>query len=160
MNNVITVGRRLVPVEQIAFIETFDASTASGLESTRPFKARIKLLNRDSCLTETPFETLVEGHNFRLFKEDGVAINPRVDYSVETFEPTEDFTPAKPFKTRLLWKDPRGKECSKLLVASPEAVLAVVTANDNSADQVEKGSEPPNRAKRQRSSKRPSRQPA
>ncbi|MDN3277439.1 hypothetical protein QWJ07_24450 [Frankia sp. RB7] len=160
MNNVMTIGRRLVAIEQIAFIEPFDASSASGIETTKSFQARIKLVNRDSCLAEASVEDLAIEYNFRLLKEDRVGINPLVDYRVETFEPTEDFTPAKPFKTRLLWDDPRGNECSKLLVTAPEDVLAVVTANDNSAAVIEKGSGPPNRTKRQRSTKRPSRQPA
>ena len=37
--------------------------------------------------------------------EDDVAVNPAVAFRVETFAPTENFTPSKPYQTRLLWRD-------------------------------------------------------
>jgi len=48
----ITLGRRLVPLEQIALVEPFDPSANPRMQTDRPFKARVVLINRDSILTE------------------------------------------------------------------------------------------------------------
>lgn len=161
MNNVITIGRRLIPLDQIAFIEPFDATTATGIETSRKFAARINLLSRDNCLTEASVESFAVEHKFRLLPEDAVALNPTVDYRVEMFEPTEGFTPTKAFKTRLLWRDHRGNDHSKLLLTAPEQVLAAVTEPQDPPAAEPKAGEPPARNNRRRAaSKRPARQPA
>ena len=51
MQKVITVGKRLVPTEQIAFVEPFDGSSNPDFKPDRPFKARVVLVNRDTVLT-------------------------------------------------------------------------------------------------------------
>jgi hypothetical protein len=44
---------------------------------------------------------------------------------VERFAPTENFNPQKPYATRLKWRDTEGHEQSKLLLTSPEDVIAL-----------------------------------
>jgi hypothetical protein len=56
MENVITVGKRLLPVGQIALVEPFDPSSNPDFKPAKEFKARVVLLNRDIVLTETPPE--------------------------------------------------------------------------------------------------------
>ncbi len=162
MSNVITIGRRLIALDQIAFIEPFDPASATGIETSRKFEARINFLNRDNCLSETTVEAFAGEHKFRVLGEDRVAVNPLVDYRVETFEPSGEFAPTKAFKTRLLWRDHRGNEHSKLLLTPPEAVLAAVTAAEVSPTPEAKAEETPERSQRRQSakSKRASRQPA
>ncbi|MCP3460604.1 hypothetical protein [Bradyrhizobium sp. CCGUVB23] len=121
---VVTIGKRLVPVEQVAFVEPFDPSANSEFKPENDFKARLVLLNRDVVLTEqTPQEFATE-HELHLFAEDSVAVNREIAFRVETFEPTEKFNRAKPYKTRLKWRDFSGGEQSKLLLTPPETVIA------------------------------------
>ncbi|WP_156944936.1 hypothetical protein [Bradyrhizobium sp. Ec3.3] len=121
---VVTIGKRLVPVEQVAFVEPFDPSANPEFKPEKDFKARLVLLNRDVVLTEqTPQEFATE-HELHLFAEDSVAVNREIVFRVETFEPTESFNPAKPYKTRLKWRDFGGGEQSKLLLTPPETVIA------------------------------------
>ncbi|MEI9899250.1 MAG: hypothetical protein WDN31_02935 [Hyphomicrobium sp.] len=122
----IQIGRRLIPIDQIALVELYNPGAALAIESTRKFEARVMLLNRESCLTETTVETFAKEHQFRMLEADRIALNPLIFYRVEQFQPTEDFKPEKPFQTRILWKDHRGSDQSKLLVASPEDVLATI----------------------------------
>ena len=53
-------------------------------------------------------------------------MNQAIVFRIETFEPSESFKPAKPFKTRLKWRDLAGAEQSKLLVTEPETVIAEI----------------------------------
>jgi hypothetical protein len=39
MENVVTVGKRIVPVEQIALIEAFDPASPPEFKSGKPFRA-------------------------------------------------------------------------------------------------------------------------
>ena len=120
---VVTIGKRLVPVEQVAFVELFDPSSNPEFKPEKDFKGRIVLLNRDMVLTEqTPQEFATE-HELHLFAEDSVAVNRSIAFKVETFEPTESFTPKKPYQTRLKWRDLAGEERSKLLLTPPETVI-------------------------------------
>jgi hypothetical protein len=99
--------------------------TGRDFKPERDFKTRVILLNRDFVLTEqTPADFATE-HNFELLADDQVAVNRLVSYKVELFEPRADFAPAKPFKTRLKWRDLHGNEQSKLLLTEPAAVLAL-----------------------------------
>ena len=124
--NVITVGKRLVPAEQIAFVEPFDPSSNPEFKPEKDFKGRVVLLNREIVLTEqTPQEFATE-HNLYLFEEDGVAVNRTIRFKIEVFEPTESFTPKKPYQTRLKWNDLAGDEQSKLLVTAPETVITEI----------------------------------
>ncbi len=52
MTNTVQIGKRLIPVEQIALIEPFEPSEQSNMKSTRPFQTRVVLIDRDSVLTE------------------------------------------------------------------------------------------------------------
>ena len=56
-----------------------------------------------------------------------------VSFRVETFEPADGFTPSKAFAARVLWRDYDGNDQSKLLVAAPEKVLAVVVRGESDA---------------------------
>jgi hypothetical protein len=120
----LSIGRRLIPVEQIALIEPFDEASRENLKSEKPFQTRVVLLNRESVLTEDALTVIAEQNGFRLLKEDGVATNPGVPFSVEAFEPVGDFKPTKAYRSRILWRDQSGKAQSKLLLTAPEDVLA------------------------------------
>jgi hypothetical protein len=130
MNNTVTVGRRLIPFEHIAFVEPFDPATQSRLQTGRPFQARIVLINRDSVLTEEAPDAFAEKHGFRRLSGDGIVVNPAVFFSVEAFEPAEGFSPSKPFRSRLLWRDRDGEMQSKLLLTAPETLLAVAVRGE------------------------------
>jgi hypothetical protein len=118
MQDVISFGKRLVPFEQIAYIEPFDPAQNSQLNATKDFKARVVLLNRDTVLAEANPHELAEAHGLRYLDEDNIAVNPAVAFKVETFLATDDFKPEKPFQTRLKWRDQHGKEQSKLLLVN------------------------------------------
>lgn len=122
----LTIGKRIVPLNQIALMEAFDRTANARLQSDRPYKARLVLIDRTSILAETEHTALATEHGFRVIAEDNVAVNPAIRYSVETFEPTNDFNPEKPYRSRLLWRDGKTTH-SKLLVAEPHAALALVT---------------------------------
>jgi hypothetical protein len=126
MARTVTVGRRLVPLEQIALVEPFEPSAANPLRSDREFKSRIILLNRDSILAEFEPFAFAEEHAFRMLLKDGAATNPSLHFSVERFEPSEGFQPSKPFRSRILWRDLDGNTQSKLLLTEADDVLAVV----------------------------------
>jgi hypothetical protein len=110
------------------------------MQSERPFQARVVLIDRESVLTEQAVSAFAEAHGFRMFPEDGVAINGHIRFSVETFEPAEGFKPTKPYVTRIVWRDFESNIQSKLLMTRPERVLAVVvTGEDKAAAEVEAG---------------------
>jgi hypothetical protein len=121
---VITVGKKLVAIPQVAFVELFDASANPEFKPEKDYKGRIVMLNRDIVLTEQTPEAFANEHELHLFTEDGVAVNRSIVFRVETFEPTESFNPTKPYKTRLKWRDLADVEQSKLLVTPPETVIA------------------------------------
>lgn len=126
MENVITIGKRLIPIEHIAFVEPYDPTTNPKLQTSRDYKARIVMINRESVLTEQTPQSFAEAYGFRMLEQDQIATNPAVAFRVETFEPADGFTPSKAFAARVLWRDYDGNDQSKLLLASPEKVLAVV----------------------------------
>jgi hypothetical protein len=130
MDNVIRISKRLIPIERIALFEPFVISTDQGLRSTKEFKARIVLLDKVSILSEETPEQLGVAHRFRMVAADRVATNPAVHFQVETFEPAEHFKPTRPFLSRLSWHDQDGNTQSKLLLAPPEIVLAVVVRGE------------------------------
>lgn len=133
MDKVITIGKRLLPVEHIAFVEPYDPATNPKLQTSRAYQARIVLINRDSVLTEHSTKAFAEAHRFRLLEGDQIATNPAVSFRVETFKAADGFTPSKPYATRLLWRDQDGNDQSKLLLAAPELVVAVVLRGDTFA---------------------------
>jgi hypothetical protein len=155
MQDVITIGRRLVPVEQIALIEPFDPASNPEFKPEKLFKARVVLLNRDTVLAETPPREIAEAYGFRMLVEDNMAVNPAIAFRVESFTPTETFNPTKAYATRLKWRDRDDNEQSKLLVTKPETVIAVVLRGEAVSAAGAKGS--PRRPPRSRATRRNSR---
>jgi hypothetical protein len=148
MQDVITIGKRLIPLEQIAFAEPFDPASNPEFKPEKEFKARVVLLNRDTVLAEIAPQDFVEAHGFRVLAEDGIAVNPRIAFRVETFTPSESFNPQKAYVTRLKWRDPDGNEQSKLLLTKPEDVIRIVLRDGKEAEPARKG--PPQRPIRSR----------
>lgn len=147
MANFITVGRRLIPREHVAFVEPFDPNANPKFQTSRDFKGRVVVVNRDSVLIEEPPQAFAEANGFRMLHMDRVATNPAVQFRVETFVPADGFAPAKAYATRLLWRDLDGNEQSKLLLSEPETVLAVAV----------RGEADPHAATPQEPARRPSR---
>jgi hypothetical protein len=124
--NIITIGKRLIPVDQIAYVEPFDPSSNPNFKPERDYKGRIVLLNRDPVLIEQSPAAFADEHEFNFLADDQVALNRMITFTVETFEPRETFTPTKPFKTRLKWRDAAGTDQSKLLVTEPMNVANLI----------------------------------
>jgi hypothetical protein len=120
---VITIGKKLIPAEQIAFVEAFDPASNPEFKPERDFKGRVVLLNRDTVLTEMTPSDFATAHNMRLLAEDNVAVGHTIAFRVETFTPTETFRPNKAYLTRIKWRDRDGNEQSKLLLTAPETVV-------------------------------------
>ncbi len=137
-----------MPVEQIVLVEPFDPASNPDFKPAKEFKARVVLLNRDTVLTETTPQEFASAQGFRLLTEDNVAANPAILFKVESFEPTENFKPTKPYLTRLKWRDQEGNEQSKLLLTKPDAVLALVLRRADAASPESKTAKRP--AKRRR----------
>jgi hypothetical protein len=125
MANFVTVGRRFIPREHIAFVEPFDPNANPKFQTSRDFKGRVVMVNRDSILIEETPHGFAEANGFRMLQMDRVATNPGIQFRVETFLPADGFTPKKAYTTRLLWRDLEGNEQSKLLLSEPETVLAI-----------------------------------
>lgn len=149
--NIITVGKRLIPAEQIALIEPFDSNANPDFKVEKDFKARMLLINRDTVLIETPTEAFAEANGFRMLHEDQTAINPSLTFKVESFEPTEGFTPQKAFKTRLKWRDREGNERSRLLLTEPQNVLKVLS--DHVAEPTAAKTRAPSRPRKRRATR-------
>lgn len=130
MANFVTIGRRLIPTNHIAFVEPFDPNANPDFQTSREFKARLILINRDSLLTEQTPHAFAEANGLRMLPADRLAINPSIPFHVETFAPSAAFTPTKPFASRLLWRDPDGREHSRLLLSDPETVLSVAVTGE------------------------------
>lgn len=152
MQNVVTLGRKLVPIEQIAFVEPFDPTGNPEFKVDKAFKSRVVLLNRDTVLTEATPQEFAEAHGFRVLTDDHVAVNPAITFRVESFEPTDTFKPSKPYLTRLRWRDRDGNDQSKLLVTRPETVIAVALRGE--AEPGPDRKEPPRRPSRARAPRR------
>src|SRR5579863_1918589 len=45
MQNIVTLGRRLIPIEHIAFVEPFDPAANSQFKTDKAYKARVVLIN-------------------------------------------------------------------------------------------------------------------
>lgn len=134
MSNTLTIGKRLVPLEHVAFLEPFEPRENSTFHPTRGFQARLVLLNRDSILMEEAVEAFAARHGFALLADDRVAVNPLIRFAVETFVSAQGFTPSRPFASRLKWRDADGNDQSKLLLTAPETVLAVAVTGGEKAD--------------------------
>ncbi|MFL9827725.1 hypothetical protein [Rhodoplanes sp. SY1] len=130
MTEMFTIGKRLIPADHIALVELFEPGLTPKIQTSRDFKARVVLINRDSFLIEETVEVFANDHGFRGLPDEPVAVNPRVRFSVETFKPVDGFTPTKPYLTRLLWRDLDGNDQSKLLLSKPEVALAIAVTGD------------------------------
>jgi hypothetical protein len=130
MSSTVTIGRRLIPIEHVAFVEPFDVASQARIKTEKPFQTRVVLLDRESVLAEEALDAFAGKHRFRRLSEDGIAVNPEVRFSVEAFEPAEGFSPTKPYRSRLLWRDRDGQTQSKLLLSDPETVLAVAVLGE------------------------------
>jgi hypothetical protein len=134
MFNVVRLSKRLVPVEHIALFEPFVPPTDPPLRTSREFKGRVVLLDRVSVLSEQTPEELSELYGFRFVKGDRVGTNPSIPYRVETFTPAENFRPTKEYLSRLVWNDREGNTQSKLMLSSPEELIAVAVRGESDAD--------------------------
>jgi hypothetical protein len=133
MSNTITVGKRLIPKEEIAFVEPYDPNANPKFQTSREYQARLVMVNRESVLAEETPKAFAEANGFRMLQMDSVATNPAVHFRVESFAPAEGFTPGKAYATRLLWRDLDGNDQSKLLLSAPETVLAVAVRGGTDA---------------------------
>jgi hypothetical protein len=95
MSNFITVGRRLIPHKHIALVEPYAPVENPRVQTTREFFGRVVLINRDSILIGERPEDFAKANGLRMIEDDKVAVNPAGHFRVETFLPTEGFTPAK-----------------------------------------------------------------
>lgn len=131
MSKFITVGKRFVPREHIAFVEPYDPAANPNFQTTREFRGRLVMTNRnESVLIEETPDAFAQANGFRMIPIDRVATNPAVQFRVETFVPAEGFVPSKGYLTRLLWRDPDGNDQSKLLLTEPETVLAIAVTGE------------------------------
>ena len=126
----ITIGKRIVPAEQIAIVEPFDPTRNPEFQSDKAFKGRVVLLNRDTLLTEMDPQEFAAAHGLRMLADDNIAVSQTVAFRVEIFTPTESFKPEKPYLTRLKWFDPDGNTHSKLLVTEPQIVIEELTRRE------------------------------
>lgn len=148
MSNFVIVGRRVIPPEHIALVEPYDPSANPKFQTTRDFKGRVVMVNRDSILIEETPQAFAEANGFRMLAADRVAANPVIHFRVESFLPADGFRPSKPFASRILWRDLDGNDQSKLLLSEPETVAAVVVRGE--ADTTGSSAARPRRARRPR----------
>lgn len=139
MPHIITTGKRLVPVEDIALVEAFDARADSNIRSAKEFRARVVLVDRESLLIEQTQEAFATAHGFHWLAADQVALNPARRFRVESFAPAEGFTPTKPYATRVRWHDGDNDQ-SKLLLTPPEDVVALLASPTRPAPLPPRGS--------------------
>lgn len=101
MSEIVTVGRRLIPLDHIALVEPFDPSQ-SRIQTSKEFKARVVMIARESILAEDAPATFAEAHGLRMLPDEGIAVSRRVHFGVEHFEPAEGFSPPKASQVRAL----------------------------------------------------------
>jgi hypothetical protein len=155
MTNCVIIGKRLLPLEHIALVEPFDRAAHPRMQTEKAFQARVVLIDRESVLTEEAPEAYVRTHGFRMLADEGVTINPAVKFGVETFAAAEGFTPAKPYRSRLSWRDRDGNTQSKLLLTEPQTAVAIAVQGveaptAETADAPEAAAKQPARASRRR----------
>ena len=134
MTDTLTLGKKLIPLHYIAFVEPFEPSEHTRIRTEKEFKARVVLIDRESALTEQTTEQFAEAHGFRRLEEDGVATNPVVHFRVESFVAGDGFQPRKPYRSRLLWRDHDGNTQSKLLLSEPAVVLRIAVRGESGED--------------------------
>lgn len=129
MQHTVLVGKRLIPAAHMVLVEPLDPAALERLESQRNFQTRLTLLDRSSVLLEEGFLEFAKTHALKEISDDDVAVNPGIAFRVEAFEPSGDFQPAKPYRSRLLWRDPHGQTHSRLMVTEPEKLLALAVSS-------------------------------
>ena len=134
MSGIITIGSRLIAKKQIAFVEPFDQAANPNFTSSRPFHARLVLLNRESVLTEATIEAFAGMHGFRVLADDQLALNPAVPFAIERYAADTRFPTTKAYATRLRWRDAEGRDQSKLLLSAPESVVDCLQGQAGGAD--------------------------
>lgn len=97
MASFVIVGRRHVPRDQIALVERFDPEANPKFKTSRDFKSRVVMRNRDSILIEETPQAFAEANGFLMIEADKVALNPVVPFQAEEFVAKENYVPAKPF---------------------------------------------------------------
>ena len=127
MADTYTIGKRLIPQNQLAFVEPYVATDPSQIQTSRNFLARAVLLNRDSILMEESVAIFASRNRFVVLPEDKTALNPAIRFAVEMFTTAEGFNPSKPYRSRLRWRDQDGNDQSKLLLTAPEDALELIT---------------------------------
>ena len=120
---IIAIGKRMIAIDHITLVEPFDPNANREFRIDRDFKSRIVMRNRDTVLIEESPAEFAGTHGLLLLADDQVALNVAFVFKIEAFEPTEQFQPNKPFRTRLKWDDGFGNDHSKLLLTAPEAVI-------------------------------------
>ena len=70
MSSFLMIGRRLIPREQVALVEAFVPDASPNLQTTRDFRSRVVMINRDSILTELTPEGFAKEHGFRLLADE------------------------------------------------------------------------------------------
>src|SRR5271169_1586936 len=82
--NIIAIGRKRFPIEEIALVEPFEppAEQPPRFTSDKDFKARVVLIDRYNVLTEDTVEAFAEANKFRRLPDDNVATNPAVRFEV------------------------------------------------------------------------------
>ena len=65
MQTIVTIGRKHVPIEEIALVEPFDPAGNPEFRAKKDYKARVVLLNRDTVLAEFTPREFADAHGFR-----------------------------------------------------------------------------------------------
>jgi hypothetical protein len=130
MSTFVIVGKRLIPREHIAFVESYDAAASPQLQTTRDFRGCVMMVNRDSILIEEPVSEFASANGFRMLLIDRFATNSAVALRVETFVAANGFKPNRANATRLLWRDLEGNEQCKLLLSEPDTALAIAVRGE------------------------------
>jgi hypothetical protein len=79
---ILTIGKRLISLEQIAYVEAFDPAANPEFKPEKDFKARLVLLNRDAVLTENSPEEFSEANGFHVLAEDNIAVKTSFDFAI------------------------------------------------------------------------------
>jgi RNA polymerase sigma factor (sigma-70 family) len=76
--NIIAIGRKRFPIEEIALVEPFEppAEQPPRFTSDKDFKARVVLIDRYNVLTEDTVESFAEANKFRRLPTKGPDAGP------------------------------------------------------------------------------------
>ena len=74
--NIIAIGRKRFPIEEIALVEPFEppAEPSPRFTSDKDFKARVVLIDRYNVLTEDTVEAFAEANKFRRLNGSSASI--------------------------------------------------------------------------------------